>query len=217
MTKEQNNKYSKIDKLNSLIRDAEIALSEESVSQQKAALKQQAFEKFTSSIMLPNITLEEVQSCSETEIFDLVKQKYTEAGVAATPEEAEKVFLECMKRFRVVGDRNIYGNHCTVFTPPSGFKFNEEVSNTYYHMYNGVLEGSKAFRLWTTFLEKSAKYAIGGGSLNMFKWMIEVAAPVAIKEWEMEQQNEADVLVPTLVYLANQNNQSPLTVAYIFG
>ena len=122
-----------------------------------------------------------------------------------------------MERFRVVGDRNIYGNKCTVFTPPSGYPFNEKVSDTYYYMYDNTLDGSKALALWMTFIEKSAGYAIKGGPLSMFRWIKEVAVPVAYKEWEMEQADEKDVLNPTLTYLSNQSYQSPFFVAYIFG
>ncbi|WP_186731602.1 hypothetical protein [Vibrio cincinnatiensis] len=51
----------------------------------------------------------------------------------------------------------------------------------------------------------------------MFRWIKEVAVPVAIEEWKLEQAGDEEVLNPTLVYLINQNNQSALTVAYIFG
>ncbi|WP_222434447.1 hypothetical protein, partial [Vibrio cyclitrophicus] len=60
-------------------------------------------------------------------------------------------------------------------------------------------------------------YAIKGGPLSMFRWIKEVAVPVAIEEWKLEQAGDEEVLNPTLVYLINQNNQSALTVAYIFG
>lgn len=158
-------------------------------------------------------------SCGEGEIFDLVANKYNELGRSEepTPGETEESFLQLMARFRVVGNRNIYGNNCTVFTPPSGCQYTEEVSNTYYYMYDNALEGSKLLTLWSTFVEKWAGYAIKSGPLSMFRWIKEVAVPVAIEEWKLEQASDEEVLNPTLVYLINQNNQSALTVAYIFG
>ncbi|MFX3797676.1 hypothetical protein ACJBT8_10540, partial [Streptococcus suis] len=84
----------------------------------------------------------------------------------------------------------IYGNNCTVFTPPSGYQYNEEVSNTYYYMYDNALEGSKLLTLWSTFVEKSSGYAIKGGPLSMFRWIKEVAVPVAIEEWKLEQAGD---------------------------
>lgn len=185
----------------------------------EAKLKQQSFDHMTKAFGLTNLTIEEVLSCGEGEIFELVANKYNELGRSEepTPVETEESFLELMARFRVVGNRNIYGNNCTVFTPPSGYQYNEEVSNTYYYMYDNALEGSKLLTLWSTFVEKSAGYAIKGGPLSMFRWIKEVAVPVAIEEWKLEQAGDEEVLNPTLVYLINQNNQSALTVAYIFG
>lgn len=168
---------------------------------------------------LPNLTISEVMSCKNDSIFALINSKCNELGLdqEPTPAEAEQYFLKCMERFREVGDRNIYGNKCAIFTPPSGYPFNEEVSNAYYYMYDKTLDGSKTLALWMTFIEKSAEYTIKGGPLSMFRWIKEVAVPLAYKEWEMEQANEKDVLNPTLTYLSNQNYQSPFFVAYVFG
>ena len=182
-------------------------------------LKAAQFEKKNKAFNLPNLTISEFLNCKSEDIFGLIESKYKLLGhdLEPTPAEAEQYFLQCMERFRVVGDRNIYGNKCTVFTPPSGYPFNEKVSDTYYYMYDNTLDGSKALALWITFIEKSAGYAIKGGPLSMFRWIKEVAVPVAYKEWEMEQADEKDVLNPTLTYLSNQSYQSPFFVAYIFG
>lgn len=200
------------------IRDKAL-VTPESLEAMEAKLKQQSFDQMTKAFGLTNLTVKEVMSCGEEEIFDLVANKYNEfdRSEEPTPAETEESFLELMDRFRVVGNRNIYGNSCTEFTPPSGYQYNEEVSNTYYYMYENALEGSKMLTLWSTFVEKSAGYVIKGGSLSMFRWIKEVAIPIAIEEWKLEQAGDEKILNPTLVYLINQNNQSALTVAYIFG
>ncbi|MDK9739329.1 hypothetical protein KI655_18700 [Vibrio sp. D404a] len=200
------------------IRDKAL-VTPENLEATEAKLKQQSFDRMTAAFGLTNLTIEEVMSCGEGEIFDLVANKYNELGRSEepTPAETEELFLKLMARFREVGNRNMYGNNCAVFTPPSGYKYNEEVSNTYYYMYDNALEGSKMLTLWTTFVEKSAGYVIKGGPLSMFRWIKDVAVPVALEEWKLEQADDEEVLNPTLVYLINQNNQSALTVAYVFG
>lgn len=190
---------------------------------------------------LPNFTLEdflnfesikngvmgdslEVQKELASQIMQNMQAIITNQNIEHSPENAEKAFLLNMKRFRMVGNKNIYGNSCTVFEPPSGYAFNEEVSNTYYDMYTSALSGSNALALLETVVEDSLEYAIGGGELDMYKWMIDVGVPAiaaeigfVIKQKTPDQSDSYDNLDPTLTYLTNQNYQSALAVAYVFG
>ncbi len=179
----------------------------------------QSFGRLSMSLGYPNITYDEIAGITLKEKIELLKAKRKELHPAnvITPEFAEKNFLVLMARFRMVGNRNIYGNSCTVFVPPSGYSFNEEVSNTYYYMYDGALSGSEAFNLLTAMVEASLDYAIGGGPKNMFEWIVEVGSAVALQEFKNETGNPEEILEPTLTYLTNQNYQSPLMVAYILG
>lgn len=100
---------------------------------------------------------------------------------------------------------------------PSGFRFNDEIANTYYHMYEGALKASEALSLLEAFLNASLEYSVGGGSKSMLRWILEVGRAISMQEIENQIKDPNDVLNPTLTYLANQSYQSPLTTAYIFG
>lgn len=134
------------------------------------------------------------------------------------PQKRQKQsFLRLMELFRKIGNRNIYGNTCAVFRPPSGFSFNDEVAKTYYNMYEGALSGSQALGLLETFLSASLEYTVGGSKKSMRRWILEVGRAIAMQEIENQIKNPNDVLNPTLTYLANQSYQNPLTTAYVFG
>ncbi len=166
-----------------------------------------------------DITYDEIINTTLAEKIEILRAKRIAlyGTDEITPEMAEADFFRLMERFREVGDRNFYGNACAVFVPPSGYGYNEEVSNTYYYMYEGALNGSEAFGLMFTMIEATLDYAISGGSKNMLEWIVEVGMAVAMQQNENETADPENVLVPTLTYIINQNYQSPLTVAYIFG
>lgn len=179
-----------------------------------------SYQNLLNILGLENISFNEIYGLSFDDKIKLLKSKRIESSKSAiqiTPDVAEKDFLKLMEAFRFIGNRNIYGNRCTVFTPPSGFKFNEEVANTYYYMYENALKSSEALSLLKTFIETSAEYAIKKGPKSMFAWIVEVGIAIAIQEYENQNADPNDVLDPTLTYLANQSNQSAFTVAYIFG
>ena len=199
--------------------EAKYQLNSENIENMKKLCQLQSFGRFSMRLGYPNITYEEVVGTTLKEKIELLKAKRKELHPAnvITPEFAEKDFLALMEEFRRVGNRNIYGNSCTIFVPPSGYPFNEEVSNTYYYMYDGALSGSEAFNLLNAMVEASLDYAIGGGTKNMFEWIVEVGTAVALQQYENETGNPEDILEPTLTYLANQNYQSPFMAAYILG
>ncbi|MGF1803781.1 hypothetical protein L4C31_00825 [Aliivibrio sifiae] len=201
------------------LKEAELKLGKEALKQTQDLNRRLHFGTLTTTLGYPKIKYDEIIGTSLTDKILLLSTKrieqYGDSNV--TPEMAEDDFLRLMDRFRVIGNRNIYGNNCTVFTPPSGYRYNEEVSNTYYAMYDGALNGSEAFNLLNIMVEKSVDYVIGGGTKNMLEWIVEVGVAMAYQEWEHEILDPEDVLEPTLTYLANQSYQSPFFVAYVFG
>ncbi|MEZ9177313.1 hypothetical protein [Vibrio kanaloae] len=92
-----------------------------------------AFGALTQEVGLNDLKYDDVIGTSFTEKVEMVKAKSVVSG-NVSPEEAEAKFLRLMELFRKIGNRNMYSNNCTVFRPPSGFRFNDEVANTYYHM-----------------------------------------------------------------------------------
>lgn len=198
---------------------AKLAMSETNLQDRANFHKLVSFKKLTNALNIDDIQYSDTANASLKDIILLLrKDRIEKFGTEdITPEMAESDFLACMEQFRTIGNRNIYNNTCTVFTPPSGYPYNEEVSNTYYYMYEGALDSSKAFNLLTAMVDASLDYAIGGGSKNMFEWMVEVGKAVAVQEWHNEHDNPEEVLEPTITYLANQSYQSPLAVAYVFG
>ena len=175
-----------------------------------------AFGALTQEVGLNDLKYDDVIGTSFAEKVEMVKAK-SAVSDNVSPEEAEAEFLRLMELFRKIGNRNMYGNNCTVFRPPSGFRFNDEVANTYYHMYEGALKASEALSLLEAFLNASLEYAVAGGPKSMLRWILEVGRAIAMQEIENQIKDPNDVLNPTLTYLANQSYQSPLTTAYIFG
>ncbi|MFB1067216.1 hypothetical protein ACEUKD_20910 [Vibrio diabolicus] len=109
----------------------------------------------------------------------MVKAKSSVSG-----EEADAEFLRLMELFRKIGNRNIYGNNCTIFRPPSGFRFTDEVAYTYYHMYEDALKVFEALSLLEAFFNASLEYAVGGGPTSMIRWILEVGRAIAMQEIE---------------------------------
>ena len=126
---------------------------------------QLSFRRLIDHLGYPEIQYNQIVGLSFSDKVNLIREKrFDKIGTnEVTSEMAEETFLILMDKYRAVGNRNIYGNNCAVFSPPSGFRYNAEVSNTYFHMYDGVLDASKALNLLSAFAEASLDYAIKSG------------------------------------------------------